>query len=468
MGVVDLAMSEDGRPVAVKRLLLHGSVHDMARARQRIRREAEALQQLDHPNIVRLLEVHDNGDEIVLVMPYLSGGTLADQVRAHGPLTPDQVRTMAGPLLGALAAAHRQGVVHRDIKPANVLFDMYGRPYLADFGVASLRNATSGLTATGVVLGTPEFMAPEQARGEPATPASDVFSLAATLAYAATGTPPYGRGDPRVLMNLAARGRVLPLPTTLPSDLRRFLAPMLDRHERRRPTAAAADGGPDGTRVLQVENRRPRRRRLWKGAAIGAAFGTIATAGALLVIAARPDPSTTSTAARTGVSSAPAPTTTPCEDQPYRPCGAPAAPFTDGVRCIDDHADYDKDATNGCEAAPDSVDGRALTGPLTANLVPATDIDRYPFHVDDSFDLLCQGEVRVTLTAPKGTTMRLDILKGNTILGTTTSADGRAATVTLPEPSCLGDDTTDLTARVAWDGTRRSGASYRLERTGSY
>ncbi len=467
MGVVDLAVGEDGRPVAVKRLLLHGSVHDMGRARQRIRREAEALQQLDHPNIVRLLEVHDNGDEIVLVMPYLSGGTLADQVRAHGPLTADQVRALAPPLLGALAAAHRQGVVHRDIKPANVLFDMYGRPYLADFGVASLRNATSGLTASGVVLGTPEYMAPEQARGEPATPASDVFSLGATLAYAATGTPPFGRGDPRVLMNLAAKGRILPLPTTMPADLRRFLGPMLERQDRKRPTAAAALGGPNGTRVLHLDGRRPRRRRLWRGAAVGAAFGTIATAGALLVVATRPDPTPTNTATRPAAV-VPSPTSAPCEDQPYRPCGAPAAPFTDGVKCLDDHADYDGGAANGCEAAPDAVDGHALTGPLTANLVPANDIDRYPFHVDDSFDLLCQGEVRVTLTAPKGASMRLDVLRGNTILATTTSADGRAATVKLPEPSCLGDDTTDLTARVAWDGTRRTGASYHLERTGSY
>jgi len=168
----------------------------MHRARLRVRREAAVLATLDHPAIVRLLDVVDDGDDVVLVMPYLGGGTLADRVYAEGPMPGPAVNLLADQLFGALAAAHRAGIVHRDIKPANVLFDDAGRAYLADFGVATMRDATSGLTATEVVVGTPEFMAPEQARGERATPASDVFSLGATLRFAATGTPPYGRGTP--------------------------------------------------------------------------------------------------------------------------------------------------------------------------------------------------------------------------------------------------------------------------------
>jgi hypothetical protein len=387
MGVVDLAVAPDGRAVAIKRLALHGSAHEMARARQRIRREAEALCQLDHPHIVPLLGVHDDGDEVVLVMPYLGGGTLADQVRAHGPLDADRVRALAAPLLAALATAHREGIVHRDIKPANVLFDLEGRPYLADFGVASLRNATSGLTVTGTVLGTPEFMAPEQARGETATPASDVFALGATLAFATTGLPPYGRGDPRVLINLAAKGRVLPLPSTVPADLRRLLVPMLDRNATKRPTAAEASGGPAGTRLMA---RPPRTRRLARGALVGATVGMIATIlsiGAFELrhddVSATPDPTTTPTTAV-----AAAPTTVPCEDQPYRPCGAPMAPFTNGVQCVDGHADYDGDHGNGCEAAPDGLDGQSFDAPIRANLVPATDVDRYRFRVTDRPDRL--------------------------------------------------------------------------------
>ena len=484
MGVVDLAVGPDGRPVAIKRLALHGSALDMARARQRIAREAETLLRLDHPNIVRLLEVIDDGDDLILVMPYLAGGTLADQVRTHGPLSPDQVRLLAPPLLSALAAAHRQGVVHRDIKPANVLFDADGRPYLADFGVASLRDATSGLTASGMMVGTPEFMAPEQARGEDATAASDVFSLGATLAFAATGSPPYGRGDPRVLVSRAAKGKMAPLPPSIPADLRRRLDPLLDRQARRRPTAAAAQGGPDGTRLLAAPAR-----RTWTSAAVGATIGAVATVVVLLAVTlvlarSTSDPSTAGATA-TVPTTVPA---APCEDQPYKPCGGTAAPFTDGVACIADHGDYDGDPANGCEAAPVVVDPDTLRDgkAVSANLVPEGNIDRYGFAVIDKWHLSCDGTIEVTLTAPKGASMHLEVLKGSaasdgsdlsplTALKGATSSDGRAATVTLTEPSCpdvgfLGgeDDATELVARVTWADDRRTDANYRLTVTGSY
>ena len=196
MGVVDLARRADGTEVALKRLTLHGSSDDIARARQRIQREAEVLTRLQHPNIVELLEVIDHGEDVTLVMPYLTGGTLADRVVRHGPAPPEEVLRLADDLAGALAAAHRAGIVHRDLKPANVLFDADGVPHLADFGVASSRDDTAGLTAVGTVVGTPGFMAPEQARGEEAGQAADVFSLGATLLHAATGVGPYGKGAP--------------------------------------------------------------------------------------------------------------------------------------------------------------------------------------------------------------------------------------------------------------------------------
>ncbi len=163
-------------------------------------------------------------------------------------------------LLDALSTAHRQGVVHRDIKPANILFDDAGAPALADFGIAVTRQFTPGLTATGLVMGTPGFLAPEQARGEPATPASDVFALGATLLFALTGKGPFGEGDPGTLMARTARGHVAPLPKTIPSALRTPLERMLDPRPGRRPTAAAALGGPSGTRVQPAV----RTRRSWK------------------------------------------------------------------------------------------------------------------------------------------------------------------------------------------------------------
>jgi eukaryotic-like serine/threonine-protein kinase len=183
MGVVDLARRADGTEVALKRLTLHGSAFDMARARQRIRREAEALVGIDHPNVVRLLEVLDGDpddddgdgdgstgghDEVVLVMPYLPGGTLADRVGHHGPAPAPEVDRLADALLGGLAAAHRAGVIHRDVKPANVLFDAAGEPQLADFGVAAHRDVTDGLTAAPWSAPPPSWP-PSRPGGSPPT-----------------------------------------------------------------------------------------------------------------------------------------------------------------------------------------------------------------------------------------------------------------------------------------------------------
>lgn len=471
MGVVDLAHDRSGRPVALKRLVLHGSALELAQARKRVRREAEALARLDHPAIVRLLEVIDDGDEIVLVMPYLSGGTLADHVRARGPLSPGQVDHLADTLLSALAAAHREGIVHRDIKPANVLFDGQGRAHLADFGVASFRDATSGLTATGSLVGTPEFMAPEQARGEPATAASDVFSLGATLLFAATGRPPYGHCDPLVALQRAAKGRLASTPRELDVHLRRRIEPLLHRDPRRRPTAAAAAGGPAGTALGRRDAAAGPRpvARLLAGAA-ACALATVLSVGAIvagtsyvrdhrLALADDDPPSPPATSA---------PASVPCTAKPYQPCGAPAAPNTDGSRCLGDHADYDGDRSNGCEANPDTVDGQPLTSTLAANLVPGDDVDRYPVTVGDRLQLFCDGTFEVTLTGPPGAAARVGLYDGTKLLGTKVSRNGKPATVSVTDPSCVGDDSAELTVEVSWEGEDRSAAGYRLERSGSF
>ena len=473
MGVVDLAVDRAGRPVACKRLLLHGSVDEMHRARQRIRREAAALERLRHPNVVPLLDVVDDGDDVVLVLPYLPGGTLADQVAHHGPLSPGQVHLVADALFGALAEAHRQGIVHRDIKPANVLFDAEGTPFLTDFGVASLRDATGGLTMTGAVIGTPEFMAPEQARGEGAGPPSDVFSLGATLLFAATGQPPYGRTDPAIVVQRAARGRLSPLPADLERTVKRRLAPTRARAAHRRPTAAAvsaagprplgapAPAGPGGTALTPPRRSRTARRRGW---ALTGAFATVAVVGGGLTVAAMAGgddgtdvagPETTATA--------------PCVDLPYQPCGAPPAPNTDGEACLERWVDLDEDPANGCEVRSDDVNGTRFDGPITANLVPADAVDRYPFTVKHDFNLFCDNVLEVDLTAPPGAAMRLDVLDDEgQVLGTAVSDDAIPATVRLGQPDCFGNSGLDLVARVSWVGTRRTGADYTLTRSGSW
>ncbi len=461
MGVVDLARSADGAEVALKRLTLLGSADDIARARQRIVREAEVLTRLHHPNIVELLEVLDDGGEVTLVMPYLTGGTLADRVARHGPAPAEEVDRLADVLSGALAEAHRAGVVHRDIKPGNVLFDAEGVPHLADCGVASSRDHTDGLTAIGTVVGTPGFMAPEQARGDDAAQAADVFALGATLLYAATGAGPYGRGAPELLMLRAADGKVQPVPRSLPASLRQRLQSMLEPRPERRPSAAALVGGPEGTQVRRAVVGRRRRWPAW------AAAGGLAVAALLaaVIVASRETGDPGPGSATTG--------TAPCADLPYQPCGAASpAPGTDGRRCLAGFADYDDDADNGCEAVADGLSDEQPfpegADPIEATIVPQDDVDTFAMAVGDGSQLLCDGRFTVRITAPEGMALLLEILDDGEVIGEATSAEGVTGTVTLRERECLFSEARTLVARVSPSGSDRSGEPYVLERSGSF
>jgi hypothetical protein len=460
MGVVDLAVAPDGSRVALKRIALHGSADALAAARARIRREAEVLGRLDHRRIVGLLDVVDDGDDVVLVMPWMRGGSLADRVAGGGPLPAQEVTRLADHLLGALAAAHRAGVVHRDIKPANILFDEQSRPHLADFGVATARDVTAGLTVAGGAVGTAGFLAPEQARGEVAGPAADVFSLGASLRWAVTGTGPYGEGSRDVLLWRASRAKVDPCPRTVPEPLRSRIDAMLDPRPWRRPTAAALAGGPDGTEEARPGRRRAQpSRRLALAAGGGAAALILAVVGALAIGGSDGDDGDGEAAAGDGG--------TTCVPLPFQPCGQPAAPGTDGRSCIEDRADYDGDAANGCEAIPDELDGTPL-GSVEATIVPADDTDEFPVEVADNFHLTCDGHITFDLTAPAGMALRLEVRQGDDLLAETTSADGVAARLRIDEPQCAGDDSTTLTAVVRPIGSDRSAEPYRLARSGNW
>jgi hypothetical protein len=461
MGVVDLARTPDGRKVALKRLTLQGSASEIARARQRLLREADVLRRLDHRHVVGLYDVIDEGDEIVLVMPYLSGGSLAERVAQHGPAPADEVERQARGLLAALAEAHRAGIVHRDIKPANVLFDDEGQPCLADFGVALSRDQTHGLTVAGMVVGTPGFMAPEQARGEAVTPATDVFSLGATLLYAATGEGPYGQGDPGLLMVRAASGKVDRVPKHLPPSLRKLLRSMLNARPARRPTAAALAGGPNGTapRTLNLRpSQQPRRRWVM---ATAAAVVALASAAVVVAVAGDGGEEASLGGAEGGAEA--------CSSRPYQPCGqTEPAPFTDGNKCIQGHADYDGLATNGCEAAPHPDEARELVDALEGNIVPADDVDRYEVQVDDKLQILCDGVLQFRLEAPSGMVLSLEVRDGDEVVGQDTSVDGSPATVALDEQQCGGDDTTTLEVAVRAVGDDRVADDYRLTREGDF
>jgi serine/threonine-protein kinase len=178
------------RDVAVKLLRPAYAAH--VDSRRRFEEEARAAARISHPSVVTVFDSGEDGEQAFLVMECLPGRTLAE-VLADGPLPAEQVRSIAGQLLGALAAAHAVGVVHRDVKPGNVLMTPDGKAKLADFGIAKTAE-TPDLTATGLVVGTAWYVAPERLAGAPASPASDLYSLGVVLYEAATGEKPSDGG----------------------------------------------------------------------------------------------------------------------------------------------------------------------------------------------------------------------------------------------------------------------------------
>jgi serine/threonine protein kinase len=181
-----------GRQVAIKRLGLAPGVGtpDLERAE----REARLAARLNHPHVVAVFDLVVEGDDHWLVMEYVEGRTLAELVRQDGALTPDQAAPLLRQAADALAAAHDSGIVHRDVKPSNILVTAEGQVKLSDFGIARAE-ADASLTQTGLVTGSPSYLAPEVASGQLATAAADVWSLGATAFHALAGRPPYEVGD---------------------------------------------------------------------------------------------------------------------------------------------------------------------------------------------------------------------------------------------------------------------------------
>ncbi|MEV4310714.1 protein kinase, partial [Actinocrispum sp. NPDC049592] len=209
-GTVWLAMDTQlDRTVAVK--MAHAPD---AETEQRMLREARALAAVRHPNCVRVYDIVEDEDGLGIVMEYIEGMALADAVHENGPLDDIAAARLWVTMAGALSAAHAKGVLHRDIKPSNIMIDPSGMPHLIDFGIARAKG-DSTLTKTGMMVGTPDFLAPETAAGAPATPASDAWQLAATVSYALTGEPPRGvRENPMAALMAAAKAeRISHLPT---------------------------------------------------------------------------------------------------------------------------------------------------------------------------------------------------------------------------------------------------------------
>jgi serine/threonine-protein kinase len=236
------------RPVAVK-VLRPADPEDTTFA-DRFRDEARGSAALHHPNIAAVYDYGEEDDVSYLVMELVPGRTLGELIRdSDGGLAPEQVRSILGQAALALSAAHEAGVVHRDVKPANIIVTAEGQAKLTDFGIARIGNG-SGHTRAGEVLGTPDYISPEQATGEPATAASDIYSLGIVAHEMLTGRKPFDMGTPVATALAQVNDPPPPLPDSVPRDLRDIVVACLAKRPEDRPGSAgevaAAVGVPLG------------------------------------------------------------------------------------------------------------------------------------------------------------------------------------------------------------------------------
>ncbi|MFE9453586.1 serine/threonine-protein kinase [Streptomyces sp. NPDC006739] len=231
MGRVYLGRSAGGRTVAVKIVHPHFALDEEFRAR--FRREVEAARKVGGAWTAPVLDADPDAAVPWVATAYVAGPSLAAAVEAHGPLPTPSVRALVAGLAEALAAVHDLGLVHRDVKPSNVLLTLDG-PLLIDFGIARATGGTASLTSSGVSVGSPGYMSPEQILGRDATGAADVFSLGAVLAYAATGSPPFPGDSSAALLYKVVHEE--PELGTLGGDLREVAAACLAKEPGLRPT----------------------------------------------------------------------------------------------------------------------------------------------------------------------------------------------------------------------------------------
>jgi serine/threonine protein kinase len=231
MGRVYLARSPGGRVVAVK--VIRANLAEDAGFRARFAREVSAARKVGGLFTAAVVDADVDGPVPWLVTAYVPGTSLSDAVERQGPLPENSVLALAAGLAEGLIAIHAAGVIHRDLKPSNVLLAQDG-PRIIDFGISSAAGATS-LTGTGFMIGSPGFMSPEQAEGLTVGPASDIFSLAGVLIYAARGEGPFGSGDTAALLYRVVHGK--PNTDNVPDNLKPLIKRSLSRDPKRRPTA---------------------------------------------------------------------------------------------------------------------------------------------------------------------------------------------------------------------------------------
>lgn len=223
------------REVALKRVA--GADPEQA---ARLRREAEALAALDHPHVVGLFDVVDDGDGLAIVMALATGGSLADLLDDLGRLRPDRAVGILAPIADALASAHRRGVLHRDVKPSNILFTSDGEPLLTDFGVARLRGGEPLTDQTGTALGTAEYLDPAVADGGAPDERADQYALGVVTWQALAGRLPYQGDSPLATLRAADRGE-RPALVGLAPDAPATLVQAVERASARDPDERFSD-----------------------------------------------------------------------------------------------------------------------------------------------------------------------------------------------------------------------------------
>jgi WD40 repeat protein len=294
MGVVYQAWQDSLRRVVALKMMLPGPFAD-PRLRARFRTEAEAIARLHHPNIVQVYETGEDGGQPYFTLEFVAGGTLAGRLRGR-PLPWREAAARAETLARAVQHAHECGILHRDLKPANVLLAEDGTPKISDFGLAKLRQGGGDRTDTNAILGTPEYMAPEQASQENVGPAADVYALGALLYCLLTGRPPFqGATAMDTLMQVKTQEPVAParLQPKVPRDLETVCLKCLHKQPGKR-YASALDLADDLRRFREGRPVRARRvgplgravrlaRRQPLAAALVAAVVLVAAVGFALV-----------------------------------------------------------------------------------------------------------------------------------------------------------------------------------------
>ena len=232
MGRVFLGVSPGGRPVAVKAIRAELAADPEFRAR--FGREVAAARRVSGMFTAQVVDADVDGPVAWMATAYVPGPSLAEAVDLHGPLPEASVLALAAGLAESLNAIHAAGVVHRDLKPSNVLLAEDG-PRVIDFGISRAAESTM-LTQAGLVVGSPGFMSPEQATGYEVGPPSDIFSLGAVLAFAATGEGPFGTGTTAALLYRVVHGT--PDLDRVPATIRPLIEHCLAKDPRQRPTAS--------------------------------------------------------------------------------------------------------------------------------------------------------------------------------------------------------------------------------------